>query len=171
AAERQVAGIDLTQRGPRFAVALGIFALGLLAKLWLIQSAPGRALVAIRENAPRAEMLGYNVFRLRLLAIGLSGVYAGAAGALYGLLFGYVGATFASVQYSIFALLYVLLGGAGTLLGPLLGTSLMFLLVDTASGLTDAYLLLVGVALVLLTLFAPLGLLGELRRRVLRWLP
>ena len=76
-------------------------------------------LVAIRENAERTRMLGYDPFRYRFSPLVLSGLYAGAAGAAYALLFGYVGASFASVQYSILPLLWVLLGGAGTVLGPL----------------------------------------------------
>ena len=78
-------------------------------------------------------------------ASGSPGLFAGSAGAAYGLLFGYVGATFASTQYSILPLLWVLLGGAGTVLGPFVGTLLMFYLVDLASRVTDAYLLVVGV--------------------------
>ncbi len=116
-------------------------------------------------------MLGYDPFRTRLIALVLSGLYAGAAGAAYALLFGYAGATFASIQYSILPLLWVLLGGAGTTLGPLVGTALMFYLVDLASGVTDAYLMVVGAALVALVLFAPAGILGALRRRALPWLP
>ena len=76
-------------------------------------------LVAIRENAERTRMLGYDPFRYRLLALTLSGLSPALAGAAYALLFGYVGATFASIQYSILPLLWVLLGGAGTVLGPL----------------------------------------------------
>lgn len=66
---------------------------------------------------------------------------------------------------------WVLLGGAGTVLGPLAGTALMFYLVDIASGITSAYLMLVGFALVLLVLFARQGLVGTLRDRALPWLP
>ena len=87
------------------------------------------------------------------------------------LLFGYFGASFASVQYSILPMLYVLLGGAGTVLGPILGAGLMFYLVDFASGLTSAYLMAVGAALVVLVLFAPKGILGAIRARWLPWLP
>ena len=58
----------------------------------------------------------------KLLAFVVSGTVAAAAGAAYALLFAYVGATFASIQYSILPLLWVLLGGAGTVLGPLVGT-------------------------------------------------
>ena len=101
----------------------------------------------------------------------LSGGISGLAGAAYGLLFGYVGASFAQVPYSIFPLLWVLLGGAGTILGPFLGTLFMFYLVDISSSLTDAWMLVVGIGLVLLTLFLPKGLLGTLRARRLKWLP
>jgi branched-chain amino acid transport system permease protein len=83
----------------------------------------------------------------------------------------FVGATFASIQYSILPLLWVLLGGAGTVLGPLVGTALMFYLVDIGSSATDAHLLVVGVALLALVLFARKGLLGSLRARAVPWLP
>ena len=78
---------------------------------------------------------------------------------------------FASIQYSILPLLWVLLGGAGTLLGPLVGTAAMFYLIDQAGRVTDATLLVVGAALLALVLFAPRGLVGTLRDRALPWLP
>ena len=87
------------------------------------------------------------------------------------MLFGYVGATFATVQYSILPLLWVLLGGAGTTVGPLIGVFFMFYLIDFSSSVTTAYLLVVGVVLVLLTMFAPKGICGELRRSIFPWLP
>gem|GEM_PF-3574665 len=98
-------------------------------------------------------MLGYNTWSHKLLALTLSGSFSGASGAAYAILFGYVGASFAAVPYSIFPLLWVLLGGAGTTLGPIIGTAFMVYLVDYASGMTDAYMLVVGVTLVLITLF------------------
>jgi branched-chain amino acid transport system permease protein len=57
----------------------------------------------------------------------------------------------------------VLLGGAGTTLGPLVGTAVMFYVVDAAARITDATLLVLGVALMALVLFAPRGLLGAIR--------
>ena len=116
-------------------------------------------------------MLGYDVWARKFAAVVISGTVSGMGGAAYGLLFGYVGATFASVQYSIFPLLWVLLGGAGTTLGPFLGVLFMFYLIDYTSGLTSAYMLLVGLTLVLLMLFARAGLMGEIRARWLPWLP
>jgi branched-chain amino acid transport system permease protein len=170
-AARALGPLDLALDGPRYALAFALFAAGLLASLALVRSPTGRVLVAVRENAERTRMLGYDPFRARLLALAVSGLYAGAAGAAYALAFGYVGASFASVQYSILPLLWVLLGGAGTSLGPLAGTALMFYVIDLASRVTDATLLVVGLALMLLVLFAPRGLLGTLRAKALPWLP
>lgn len=170
-AQRVMAGIGLSAPTARYFAALALFALCLAVTLWLVHTPFGRVLIAIRENEERARMLGYDVFAHKLAAVVLSGTMSAAAGAAYGLLFGYVGATFASVQYSIFPLLWVLLGGAGTVIGPFIGTLFMFYLIDLSSGLTTAYMLIAGVALVLLTLFAPQGLAGELRNRLWRGLP
>ena len=168
---RQVFGYNLAHDGPRATAAFALFAIALLTKLWLVRSPFGRVMVAMRENEDRSRMLGYNPFGIKLIVLVISGVYAGLAGAAYGILFGYIGASFATVQYSILPLLYSLLGGAGTVLGPVLGTALMFALIEMASLVTSAQLLVVGVALVALVLFAPRGLLGAVRERWLKWLP
>jgi branched-chain amino acid transport system permease protein len=168
---RVLMGFDLSADLPRYMVALGLFAAGLLLNLWLVRSAAGRVMIALRENEERSRMLGYDPYARKLAALAISPLYAGAAGAAYGLLFGYVGASLASTQYSILPLLWVLLGGAGTVLGPLVGALLMFYLIDYSSAVTTASLLVVGVALVLLVLFAPKGILGTLRDRWLKWLP
>lgn len=170
-AERIMWGIDLSDPVNRYFAALLLFSACMVLSLQLVRRPFGKVLIAIRENEERARMLGYDVFARKLGAVILSGGTAALAGAFYGLLFGYVGASFASVQYSIFPLLWVLLGGAGTVLGPFLGTLFMFYLIDLSSGLTSAYMLIAGVTLVLLTLFAPQGLAGELRARLWRWLP
>jgi branched-chain amino acid transport system permease protein len=175
ATERQmtIAGglIDLAAPHAAYTIALVVFALALLFCLFLVRSPIGRVFIAIRENEERTRMLGYNAYRYKLVALTVSGSLAAMAGAAYALLFGYVGATFASIQYSIFALLWVLLGGTGTILGPLIGTALMFYLVDASSEVTSSYLIFVGAILILLVLFFPKGLLGSLRQHRLRWLP
>ena len=168
---RMVMGYDLSEADVRFLAAFVVFSVMLLFKLWLVRSRKGRVMVAIRENEERAELLGYNVWSHKIIALTMSGMFAGVSGATYALLFGYVGASFAAVPYSIFPLLWVLLGGAGTTLGPLIGTAFMVYLIDYASGVTDAYMLVVGFTLVFITLFVPGGLLGFVRARLLRWLP
>lgn len=163
--------LNLTDPNTRYLVALALFTVVLFLMLALVRSGFGRVLVAIRENEERTRMLGYDTFSSRLAALVVSGTVCAAAGAAYGILFGYVGANFASVQYSILPLLWVLLGGAATTLGPLFGTVFMYYVVDIASGYTSAYMLVVGVVLILLVLFFRKGLLGTVRERWLRWLP
>ena len=170
-AQRIVAGIDFSNETARYLAACARFSICLLVCLWVVRHPFGKTLIAIREYEERVRMLGYNTHRLKLGAMILSGVISAAAGAAYGFLFGYAGATFASVQYSILPLLWVLLGGAGTVVGPFVGAVFMFYLIDLSSGLTTAHMLLAGIALVLLTLFAPQGLTGEVRRRYWKTLP
>lgn len=162
---------DLADPTTRYMAALILLAVVLLILLRLVSSPFGRVLVAIRENEERTKMLGYNTFANKLSAVVISGTVCAAAGAAYALLFGSAGATFATVQYSILPLLWVLLGGAGTTIGPLIGTLFMYYVVDITSGYTSAYLLIVGVALILLVLFFPKGILGTVRDRWARWLP
>ncbi|MCB2115155.1 MAG: branched-chain amino acid ABC transporter permease [Rhodobacteraceae bacterium] len=174
-AARMLGSLDLSDDGTRYLVALTLFAIALLCNLALVRSPFGRVMVAMRENEERSRMLGYNPFTVKLAALTVSGLYSGLSGAAYGLMFGYVGAGLASVQYSILPMLYVLLGGAGTVLGPFLGALLMFYLIDYASSVTDAHQFVTGAALVLLVLFAPKGILGTIRARAgargAEWLP
>ena len=170
-ADRILWGIDLSDPTNRYFAALTLFSICLLVTLRMVQRPFGKTLIAIRENEDRTRMLGYDVFGHKLAAVVVSGTISAAAGAFYGLLFGYVGATFATVQYSIFPLLWVLLGGTGTILGPLVGTLFMFYLIDLSSAVTTAYMLIAGVVLVAITLFAPQGIVGELRKRLWKDLP
>jgi branched-chain amino acid transport system permease protein len=163
--------LDLTNPVVGYNLALALLAAAVLGSLALVRSALGRVLVAIRENEERTQMLGYDTRAGKLAAFVLSGTIAAAAGAAYALLFANVGAELASIQHSILPLLWVLLGGAGTVLGPLLGTLLMFYLVDVTSGQTSAYMLVVGAALIALVLWFPRGILGTLREKVAPWLP
>ncbi|TIV99407.1 MAG: branched-chain amino acid ABC transporter permease [Mesorhizobium sp.] len=165
------ASLDLTNPTVRYMSALALFSVVLLATLAIVRSRFGRVLVAIRENEERTKMLGYDTVANKLAAVVISGAICAASGAAYALLFGYIGSSFASVQYSILPLLWVLLGGAATTLGPLIGTLFMYYVTDITSGFTSAYLLIVGVALILLVLFAPKGVLGSIRQRWLGWLP
>jgi branched-chain amino acid transport system permease protein len=166
-------GFDVSLSDPilRYNLALGFLALAVFACLVVVRSKIGHVLIAIRENENRTAMLGYDVWRYKLIAFVLSGSFAAFAGAAYALMFAYAGSTLASIQYSIHPLLWTLLGGAATVLGPVLGTGLMFLLVDFASGFTTASLLFVGVVLIVLVLFFPKGILGTLRQRFVPWLP
>ena len=155
----------------RYNIALLVFGVCLLACLVLVRSPIGRVLVAIRENESRTLMLGYDTFKYKLLSLAISGVIAGIAGATYTLLFSYVGSTFLEIQYSIYPLLWALLGGIGTTLGPLVGSAVMYYLIDISSGLTQSYMFVVGGVLLILVLWFPKGVLGTIREKWVQWLP
>ena len=163
--------IDLTNPTVRYNFALLLLAVVMIIVYRLVTGRTGRALIAVRENEPRAQMLGYNTFAIKLKALVLSGTICAAAGASYALLFAYIGSTFTTIQYSIDALLFTLLGGPGTILGPIIGTFMMFYLIDFTSEYTAAYLLVAGFVLIFLVLFFPKGLLGTLKDRWITWLP
>jgi branched-chain amino acid transport system permease protein len=163
--------VDLVNPTTRYFIALALLATTMVVIYRLVSGPTGRALVAIRENEARTRMLGYNTFIIKLKAVVISGTLSAAAGAAYALLFAYVGSSFAGIQYSIDALLFTLLGGAGTILGPLLGSFMMFYLVDISSNFTTAYLLVTGIVLILLVLYFPKGVLGTVRDKWLPWLP
>ncbi|MGI9318039.1 MAG: branched-chain amino acid ABC transporter permease [bacterium] len=162
---------SLTQPGTRYNLTLLLLATVMILVWVLVRGEFGRSLIAIRENEARTRMLGYNTFLIKLKALVVSGTISASAGAGYALMFAYIGSSFSTIQYSIDPLLYTLLGGAGTVLGPFLGTALMFYLIDITSEYTSAYLLVAGVVLVALVLFFPRGILGSVRERWLRWLP
>lgn len=155
----------------KYNLALATLVAALAATLWLLHTPVGRVLVAIRENDERTRMLGYDTFRYKWFALIVSGTVSGAAGAVYTLLFSYVGATFASILYSIYPLLWTLLGGVGTVLGPVMGAGVVSYLVDFASEYTQGYLIVVGMALVLIILRFPTGIMGGIRARWWTWLP
>ncbi len=163
--------LNLTDPATRYFIALGLLTVCLIIVYRLVNGPTGRALIAIRENEERTRMLGYNTFAIKLKAVVISGTLSAAAGAAYALLFAYIGSSFASIQYSIDVLLFTLVGGAGTVLGPLLGSFMMFYLIDIASNYTAAWLLAAGVVLIFLILYFPRGILGAVRERWIAWLP
>ena len=155
----------------RYNFALLLLTSYLLITTFIVLSPVGRILIAIRENESRTQLLGYNVFYYKLFALVLSGTFSGVAGAMHGLLFSYIGTTFTEIHHSISPLLWTLLGGAGTVIGPLFGTGIMFYLIDFISEITKNYLLVVGIVLILMIIWFPLGIMGSVRRKWLTWLP
>jgi branched-chain amino acid transport system permease protein len=120
----------------------------------------GRALAAIRENDTRAALIGLNVYMLRLAAFVISGVLAGIAGALFAFFGRYASATYMFYHVSGEAVVWTIVGGAGTLLGPLIGTSLFIVVREVVSTRWEHHGLIVGVVAILIVIFAPRGIVG-----------
>jgi branched-chain amino acid transport system permease protein len=144
---------------------LVVFALTTIFLWHLVRSPFGRALVGIRESERRMEVLGYNTWAHKYVAFVIAGALAGVAGNLFVYYNGFVSPVYLSVVVSATALIMVILGGAGTLLGPALGSAAIVFLENLISAHTQRWLLVLGLIYVGVTLFAPAGLLGLLRRR------
>ncbi len=144
---------------------LVVFALA-VALMWIVVRSPfGRALIGIRESARRMEVLGYNVWLHKYVAFILAGTLAGLSGALFVYYNGFVSPAYLSIVFSAMALIMVILGGAGTLLGPAVGSAAIVFLENGISAYTERWLTILGLIYVVVTLFAPAGILGVFRAR------
>ena len=130
----------------------------LLARI--VRSPFGYALRGIRESESRMLALGYNVWRYKYLAFVLAGLFAGLAGCLYAYYNRFVSPEYIHVVRSAEVLLMVILGGAGTLVGPAIGAGVIVLLENVISAHTQRWLMVLGAVYVVVTLFAPRGLMG-----------
>ena len=140
------------------------------AILWLIcHSAFGRSLVAVRENPTRANFVGINVRRMRLIAFVIAGTFAGIAGTLFAMYNRGMYTESAFWTESAQILIMTLLGGIYSFFGPALGAAVLHLLDVTINQYTQYWPVVLGTILILLVLFLPEGLMG-LAQRVRRYL-
>jgi branched-chain amino acid transport system permease protein len=129
--------------------------------LWGLLNSPwGKAFTALRDNPIRAESLGINVQAYTLLSFAIGAVYAGIAGALFASLLQFIDPAPFTVGASIMMYLMVVLGGPGYFFGPLLGSAVGMLVPEWLRFLQNWYLLIFGVAVILLMLWLPDGLLS-----------
>jgi branched-chain amino acid transport system permease protein len=142
-----------------------VFLLATGALSVIVRSPFGRALCGIRESERRMEVLGYNTWLYKYVAFVLAGAFAGLAGNLFVYYNGFVSPAYLSIVFSAMALIMVILGGAGTLLGPALGSAAIVFLENVISAATERWLLVLGLIYVAVTLFAPSGLVGLFKRR------
>ena len=129
--------------------------------LWLVLRSPvGLRFEAIRENDRRARLIGINVYLCRLSAFVMAGAVAGLAGALFAFFGRYASASYMFYHVSGEATVWAIVGGSGTLLGPLFGTALLIVFRELVSTVWENYLFAVGALTVLVVMFAPRGLAG-----------
>jgi len=140
--------------------------LGALLLMRVVASPFGYALRGIRESETRMRALGYDVWRYKFAAFVLAAVVAGLAGCLYVYDNRFVSPDYLQVVRSAEVLLMVILGGAGTLIGPAIGASLIVVLENLISAYTERWLMVLGVIYILVAMFAPRGILGFIRERL-----
>ncbi|HEV3175731.1 MAG TPA: branched-chain amino acid ABC transporter permease [Stellaceae bacterium] len=131
----------------------------------ITQSPFGMVLQSIRENEARTRAIGYPVQRYKIAAVMLSGLFAGLAGALYALQKSFAAPDFVFFLVSGQTVIFNVMGGIGTLVGPILGAAFYLLLHEVFSRFfTEYYLIPVGIIFIAMVIFMPQGLLGFARR-------
>jgi branched-chain amino acid transport system permease protein len=146
-----------------FLFAGGIFVISAAILLLIVRSPFGLTLQGIRESASRMSALGYHVWLHQYLAFLISSIFAGVAGSLLAYQNGIVSPTQLNIVSSAEALLMVILGGAGTMVGPFFGSIIIVLLEYLVSQRTERWVTALGVIYIMVVLFAPRGVYPPLR--------
>ncbi|MBI1962372.1 MAG: branched-chain amino acid ABC transporter permease [Candidatus Rokubacteria bacterium] len=146
---------------------LGVVTLSYLLLRRVTQSPFGMVLQSIRENEPRTRAIGYHVERYKIVAVMLSGLVAGLAGVLYAIQNKFVAPDFVFFVVSGEVVIFNVMGGMGTLVGPVAGAAFFLLLREGLSRFwTEYYLIPVGIIFTLMVIWIPQGLLGFAKRRL-----
>jgi branched-chain amino acid transport system permease protein len=131
---------------------------------FFVKSRIGIALVGIRESEKRMTSLGYNVDRVKLVSFIVAGGLGGIAGLLYVYFNGYVSPEYFSVDTSAQAITMIIFGGAGTLIGPIIGAFFVVYVKNILSTVTERWTLILGILFVLMVIAAPSGVVGLWRK-------
>ena len=174
-------GINVSTRPAPFGIALGsawsfyyatliVFLLCVLSMTVLVRSPFGASLRGTRDQARRMNALGYNVWLIRFIAFLFSGFWTGVASLLFIYYNQFISPQVASLQTSAEALLMVISGGTGTLVGPVIGAAIVVLMKNVVSAYVERWNLVLGVVFVLIISFMPEGLVpGSIRLWKLGW--
>jgi branched-chain amino acid transport system permease protein len=146
---------------------LAVVTISFLLLRRVTQSPFGMVLQAIRENEPRARAIGYPVERYKIVAVVLSGLFAGLAGVLYAVQNKFAAPDFVFFLISGEVVIFNVMGGVGTLVGPIAGAAFFLLLREGLSRyFTEYYLIPVGIIFTAMVIFMPQGILGFAKRRL-----
>jgi branched-chain amino acid transport system permease protein len=158
--DRPKFGIDLSHDVTFFYLVLGLFALSLLLMYILVRSPFGQSLTGIRERELRMQILGYNTWLHKYIAFIIAGGFGGLAGVLWAHTAGIVSPENLVLTTSVDALLMAVLGGAGTLVGGVIGAFIVFGMREYLSTLVPWWQYVLGAVYVLTILYLPGGLMG-----------
>ena len=141
--------------------------------MWFFTKTPfGQIQLAIRENAKRVDYLGFRVSQSKAVIYVVSAAFAGVTGSIYGMFHNLVsadGSLGAGVSFA--PIINIMIGGIGSFLGPVLGTAIFQIFEELISRFTDKVELVMGLTLVLIIMFAPMGVLGVARTLKQKWFP
>lgn len=157
---RPAFGLDLTDERTYFFLVFAFFVFSLILLYILVQSPFGRSLAGIRERELRMTILGYNTWLHKYIAFIIAGAFGGLSGVLWAHTNGLVSPETVVLTTSVDALLMVVLGGAGTLVGGAIGSVIVFGLREYLSTLVPWWQYVLGGVYVLTILYLPTGLMG-----------
>ncbi|HEX9397966.1 MAG TPA: ATP-binding cassette domain-containing protein [Burkholderiales bacterium] len=156
-------GLAFSERGVAI-MAIVVAAAATAAYFFIEKSKYGKAMRAVKDSETAAESIGLAPVRVKTAAFAISAGCAGVAGALFAPLSGFVTPSTFAFSQSILFVLVVLIGGAGSAAGPLVGAAVVVLLPEFLAGLAEYRLLLFGALLLVVLWIAPEGLVGAARR-------
>lgn len=148
----------------RYFLVLVFFLLSYFALRWVVRSQFGHVLIGIHENETRLRAIGYDTARYKLLAFVIAGIFAGVAGALYAGFNRFVSTNELYWTASGQVLIMVVIGGAGTLIGPVLGAGLVLLLQNFISSSTERWPTIMGLIFIFFVFAARHGLIGVVKQ-------
>jgi branched-chain amino acid transport system permease protein len=152
--------ISLADESAQYWVILAFVTAAFVFQARLRASPLGRSFAAVRDSERKAALLGTNVLLVRWIAFVIAGGLAGLAGALFAFYGRYASASYMYYLVSGDAVIWAIIGGTGTLLGPGIGTALLILVREELSTVWEHYLLLVGAIVIATVVFAPRGVAG-----------
>jgi branched-chain amino acid transport system permease protein len=155
-----IGGIDFETPRAQYYMVLFFLVISVWVMHRIVNSLLGRTFVAIRNSDDLAEALGINLMRNKVLSFMLSVFYAGMAGGLYAGTVRFIGPGIAGVEHAFDMTMFMLVGGIGTLFGPLLGALSMPWITQYLQFLQDYRFLVFGPLLILLIIFLPNGIVG-----------
>lgn len=135
----------------------------------ITQSPMGKVFHAIKDNEERAKAIGYDVRKYKVMAFVVSGFFSGVSGILYVFLQRYANPDFLHFIISGEAVIYTLIGGMGTLYGPVIGAAFVIILGDFLSTWMQNYLVVIGLIFIIAVILLPKGIVGTIRDRLLHY--
>lgn len=156
---------DVTSMHSYVYLVILFFAVTGVGMVLFVRSPCGLVLRGIRESESRMRALGYNVWAYKYFGYVFASGVAGFSGVLFVYYNRFVNPNYLGVTFSAKALLMVILGGAGTLIGSILGSGVVVLLENVVSDFTQRWMMIIGAIYVLVVLFFPKGVLGALGQR------
>ena len=159
-----VGNFAFVSEGRFFYLALAFLVVAIAVAHRIAHSRSGRELMSVRDNEVAAELVGVDTTRVKLFAFTLSAVFAGVAGSLYAHMSGFISPDMFTFEVSVAALVMVMLGGPGTVFGPVAGALVLTALPEMLREFKELYLFFYGIGILLLAVFLPRGLAGLIPR-------